>query len=123
MISILHIWGQNLSVHPHIHCMVLSEGINKQKRWRQTCSNGKYLFPVKAMSKVFRAIFLKQLKQLKNKVEIDPVNLQSIVDTLFNKPWVVYAKKTFSGVIRFTNKNFASNDILFLPYFLHKMKQ
>lgn len=98
MISILHTWGQNLSVHPHLHCMVPSGGITPQKKWKQNCGKGKYLFLVKAMSKVFRAIFLEQLKQLKNKEEIDPLNLQDLVDTLFNKPWVVYAKKPFSGV-------------------------
>lgn len=98
MISILHTWGQNLSLHPHLHCMVPSGGINKQKQWKQTCGNGKYLFPVKAMSKVFRTLFLKQLKQLRNKGEIHHVGLQSLVDTLFNKPWVVYAKSPFLGV-------------------------
>lgn len=98
MISVLHTWGQNLSLHPHLHCLVPSGGITQQKKWKQNCGKGKYLFPVKAMSKVFRAIFLKQVKQLKNKKEIDHANLQGLVDTLFNKPWVVYAKKPFSGV-------------------------
>lgn len=98
MISILHTWGQNLSLHPHLHCMVPSGGINSQKQWKKTCGNGDYLFPVKAMSKVFRALFLKQLKQFKNKGEIDCVNLQQLIDTLFNKSWVVYAKQPFSGV-------------------------
>lgn len=98
MISILHTWGQNLSLHPHIHCIVPSGGINKQKKWKEARGKGKYLFPVKAMSKVFRAIFLKKLKLLKNKGEIDDINLQALVDILFNKPWVVYAKKPFSGV-------------------------
>ena len=98
MISILHTWGQNLSLHPHLHCMVPSGGINQQKKWKQNSGKGNYLFPVKAMSKVFRALFLKQLKQAKNKEEIECENSQKLVDTLFNKPWVVYAKNPFSGV-------------------------
>lgn len=98
MISLLHTWGQNISLHPHLHCLVPSGGVNKQQKWKQTCGKGKYLFPVKAMSKVFRAIFLKQLKQLKNKKEIEHLNLQNLVDTLFNKSWVVYAKSPCSGV-------------------------
>ena len=98
MISILHTWGQNLSLHPHLHCMVPSGGINKQKKWKKTNGNGTYLFPVKAMSKVFRALFLKELKQAKNKEEIIHENLQELVDNLFKKSWVVYAKSPFSGV-------------------------
>jgi len=98
MTSILHTWGQNLSLHPHIHCLVPSGGINAQKKWKETKTKGKYLFPVKAMSQVFRALFLKRLKQLKHKKEINCLTLQVLVNTLFSKPWVVYAKKPFSGV-------------------------
>ncbi|WP_271394171.1 IS91 family transposase, partial [Aequorivita sinensis] len=60
MIAILHTWGQNLSLHPHLHCIVPGGGITKSGKWNPTKSKGKpgcrtarYLFPVKAMSKVF----------------------------------------------------------------------
>ncbi len=35
IISVLHIWGQQLSFHPHIHCIVSGGGIDKNKRWKQ----------------------------------------------------------------------------------------
>jgi len=54
MIAILHTWGQTLSLHPHLHCIVPGGGLTKQGKWKTAKTNGKYLFSVKAMSKVFR---------------------------------------------------------------------
>lgn len=91
MISILHTWGQNLSLHPHLHCIVPGGGMTMGGKWKQARSNGKFLFPVKAMSKVFRARFVAALRS--RIIEFD----QSFVDDLFKTPWVVYAKKPFGG--------------------------
>jgi len=55
MVAILHTWGQNLSLHPHLHCIVPGGGITARGKWKYANGRGKYLFPVKAMSKVFRA--------------------------------------------------------------------
>lgn len=63
MIAILHTWGQNLSLHPHLHCIVPGGGLTKTGRWKTTKSAGKYLFPVKAMSQVFRARFVSELSK------------------------------------------------------------
>lgn len=57
MISIQHTWGQNLSLHPHLHCIVPGGGVDKNGNWRNIrrfddLINGKFLFSVKAMSKV-----------------------------------------------------------------------
>jgi hypothetical protein len=54
MISILHTWGQTMSLHPHLHCIVPGGGLTKQGKWKQAKSDGKYLFDAKAMSKTFR---------------------------------------------------------------------
>ena len=112
MTSILHTWGQNLSLHPHLHCMVPSGGINDQGAWKNTRSKGKYLFPVRAMSIVYRAIFLKRIKKLAKKEAIEPDKLQELVDVLFNKPWVVYCKRPFKGV---------ENVIEYLGRYSHKI--
>src|SRR5690625_6590415 len=61
MIAILHTWGQNLSLHPHLHCIVPGGGVTKTNKWKYTKSKGKYLFPVNAMSNVFRARFVAAL--------------------------------------------------------------
>jgi hypothetical protein len=80
MISILHTWGQNLSLHPHIHCIVPGGGLTPSGKWKQARSNGKFLFPVKAMSTVFRARFIAALRsEVKGLVPADLTsNLSSI---------------------------------------------
>jgi hypothetical protein len=91
MISILHTWGQNLSLHPHLHCIVPGGGVTPSGRWKQARSKGKFLFPVKAMSQVFRARFVAALRsQIKG---LEP----SFYNALFNTPWVVYAKRPFGS--------------------------
>lgn len=90
MISILHTWGQNLSFHPHLHCIVPGGGINPNKKWKAAKGKDKYLFPVKAMSKVFRARFIQQIR-LHFKLESE------IYKLLFRKNWVVYCKRPFYG--------------------------
>ena len=61
---ILHTWGQNLSLHPHVHCIVPSGGLKKDGRWQHPRKgNEKFLFPVNAMKSVFKAIFLRELNE------------------------------------------------------------
>jgi hypothetical protein len=92
MISILHTWGQTLTLHPHVHCIVPGGGLTKQHRWRQAKSNGKYLFNVKAMSKTFRGRFIAALK------EVLPQEMtRELINQLYKHKWVVYAKQHFSG--------------------------
>lgn len=46
MTAVLHTWGQNLSLHPHLHCIIPGGGINRKGEWIPTRSEGKYLFPL-----------------------------------------------------------------------------
>jgi len=55
---VLHTWGSNLSYHPHVHCIVPGGGISLSGKWKAISSKGKYLFPVKALSNVFRVKYL-----------------------------------------------------------------
>lgn len=91
MISILHTWGQNLSLHPHIHCIIPGGFVDRNGTWKPSKTEGKFLFPVKAMSKVYRAKYVALLRASDLKVE------QSIYDALFKKEWVVYAKRPFGS--------------------------
>ena len=112
MISILHTWGQNLMLHPHLHCIVPGGGVDAQGKWLATKkSNGKWLFPVKAMSKIFRA---KYVSILRNKIKLE----QSYYNDMFKSEWVVFAKRPFGSpksVIeylgRYTHKIAISNHI------------
>ncbi|WMJ75351.1 IS91 family transposase [Cytophagaceae bacterium ABcell3] len=96
MVSILHTWGQTLSLHPHLHCIVPGGGLTKQGKWKAAKGKkksgkrkAKYLFPVKAMSKVFRA---KYVEKLKYKI---PDLHKALANSLFEKDWVIYAKRPF----------------------------
>jgi hypothetical protein len=91
MITILHTWGQNLSLHPHIHCIVPAGGLTYTGQWRNARGDGKFLFPVKAMSQVYRARFVAALR---SRIKDLP---RSFYDELFKTNWVVYAKRPFGG--------------------------
>jgi len=90
MVAILHTWGQNLSLHPHLHCIVPGGGVTAKGKWKHAKNKGKYLFPVKAMSKVFRARFVENTRK-----EFD--RPQSFYDKLFAKNWVVYCRRPFAN--------------------------
>ncbi|MCH8317104.1 MAG: IS91 family transposase [Bacteroidetes bacterium] len=123
MVAILHTWGQNISLHPHIHCIFPGGGITAQGKWKESRNKGKFLFPVKAMSKVFRAKFVSKLRQWAKEEKQDIT--RQLFDELFKKAWVVYAKQPFGGpkqvveyLGRYTHKVAISNHRL-----LHVGKQ
>ena len=99
MIAVLHTWGQNLSLHPHVHCIVPGGGVDENGAWKNIKNDGKFLFSVKALSKVFRAKFCEKLKaNLKDKFNENQENeYEKIRQSLWEKPWVVYAKKPFGS--------------------------
>lgn len=120
MISILHTWGQQLTLHPHLHCIIPAGGLTKQNQWKHCKTKGNYLFPVKALSVVYRAKYIHHLRKhvvqhnatAENKIVLP----QIIIDACFKKQWVVFAKKPFSGVSsvveylgRYTHKVAISN--------------
>lgn len=88
MISVLHTWGQNLSLHPHLHCIVPAGGVRKNGTWKAS-KKRKFLFPVKAMSLVFRAKMVAELRKKKLPISKEEYGV------LFSKNWVVYAKQAF----------------------------
>jgi len=90
MIAVLHTWGQNLSLHPHLHCIVPGGGIDRLGKWQKQLRSNKYLFPVKALSKVFRAKYVQQLR-------VAGIEDKPLIESLFQKEWVVYARRPFGG--------------------------
>jgi hypothetical protein len=102
IISVLHTWGQNLSFHPHVHCIVSGGGIDHPTgRWKEA-KKVKYnaLFPIQVIEQIYRARFLHLFKRSVGKGEVclsAGCQLQSLLDALYAKPWVVYAKQPFGG--------------------------
>ncbi len=106
MLAILHTWGQNLSYHPHLHCVVPGGGLSANtQKWIH--SKKKYLMPVKIMSAVFKGKFMEFFKKayedhiLKFPGEIsdysDRRKFKYLLDSLYSKNWIVYTKKPFGG--------------------------
>ena len=91
IIAVLHTWGQQLSLHPHLHCIVPGGGVDKDGQWKNSRTDGKFLFPVKALSKIFRAKFCEKFKAK------EPIKYEQIRQELWRKPWVVFAKKPFGS--------------------------
>jgi len=93
MVAILHTWGQNLSLHPHLHCVVPGGGMDYKSQWKQVpvSANGKvFLFDVKSLSRVFRGKFMAGLQNI--------IPLQKdLIRSLYKTDWVVYAKDPFAG--------------------------
>jgi Putative transposase/Transposase zinc-binding domain len=101
IISVLHTWGQQLSFHPHIHSIVSGGGITREGTWKGARKNDyRFLFPVKALSVVYRGKFLAGLKRLIQAGVVtlpEGVEQKALFSMLYQKPWVVYSKAPFGG--------------------------
>lgn len=98
-VGILHTWGQNLSYHPHIHMIVPAGGLDEDMaQWIN--SKKDFFVPVKVLSKIFRGILHKLLKEAVNNQNIilpdDISDLKNLKDKCYKKKWVVYCEKSFS---------------------------
>lgn len=62
-VCVLHSWGQNLSLHPHIHCIVPAAGFTIDGTWKSIGLSGLFLYPVQQLSAAFKAAFLDRLKR------------------------------------------------------------
>ena len=109
VISILHTWGQNLLLHPHIHCAIPAGGLSPDhSRW----VHPRYAFflPVKVLGRVFRGKFIAGLKRLYRCKQLrcagptamlaDPQQFAKLLRRLHRRDWVVYAKPAFGGAMQ-----------------------
>ena len=100
MTAILHTWGSNLYYHPHIHCIVTGGGVDGGGAWHSLkgCRGAgrDFLFPVQAMSPMFRARLMAMLtSRLRETGEAMP---QDVRRQCFEKPWNVHSKPPAKGV-------------------------
>jgi hypothetical protein len=99
-LTILHTWGQNLSLHPHVHCVVPGGGLSPDGSTWISCKPGFFL-PVRVLSKVFRGKFIDALKQAQSQGKLVGVESDAafgrLLDAAVKHDWVVYAKRPFGG--------------------------
>jgi predicted Zn-ribbon and HTH transcriptional regulator len=94
IITVLHTWDQTLKDHFHLHCLVPAGALSlDHSRWIQARRN--FLFPVKALSLVFKGKFLALLQQAGEKGKIPAANNE--IKASRQKGWIVYAKKPFGS--------------------------
>ena len=104
--AVLHTWDQQLRQHVHLHCLVPG-GVLAPDRASWIHARRGFLFPVQALAKVFRGKFIAALKQAfaDEKLQFSgaaaplgtPDGFDQLIRRLWNKPWIVYAKRPFAG--------------------------
>jgi hypothetical protein len=105
-LAVLHTWGQNLHLHPHLHCVVPGGGISPDgSRW--IACRKSFFLPVRVLSRLFRKKFLKALRSafragaLHLSGQLQSLKQPAAFHTLCHQAarieWVVYAKPPFGG--------------------------
>ena len=114
--AVLHTWSQTLLDHYHLHCIVTGGGLSADGRqWRGV--RGGYLFPIRALSRVFRAKYRDGLQRLFEEGKLDFHGqlaglaqvraFQRLKREVLRSEWVVYAKRPFAGpeqVLRYLSR-------------------
>jgi len=121
---VLHTWDQTLGPHFHVHCIVPGGALAADgSAWKRSRST--FLFLVRALSCVFRAKFLMGLRhhlrdgRLRLPDTMTGAGPARMIENLWNKKWVVYAKRPFGGpeavleyLSRYTHRVAISNERL-----------
>lgn len=111
MTAVLHTWGQTMIEHYHLHCIVTGGGVSlgdNNHTWKHSPQGKHWLFPVKALSVVFRGKFMALVKDsVKNSqlsLQMEHLTakssaLHSLFEAAYRKPWNVFAKRPFNGPV------------------------
>ena len=104
--AILHTWGQALTHHPHVHCIVPGGGIAPDGRTWVRC-RPRFFLPVRVLSRRFRTLYLQYLESAYRSGKLQffgelrclmhPANFASFHQRMRKSDWVVYAKPPFGG--------------------------
>ena len=126
--AVLHTWGQALTQHLHVHCVVTGGALAPDgSRW--IAARPGFLFPVRALAQVFRGRYLARLQQAFDRGELhltgglaplgEPAAFATWLADLRQHAWVVYCKPPFAGpdhvlayLGRYTHRVALSNDRL-----------
>jgi len=106
VLAVLHTWGQNLTLHPHVHCVVTGGGLSPdESRW--IAGRDDFFLPVRVLSRVFRGKFLAGLRAAFKRGRLRfpghlaaparPERFHRLLAEAVRTEWVVYAKPPFQG--------------------------
>jgi len=106
-LAVLHTWGQNLHLHPHLHCVVPGGGIAPDSSRWIACRKSSFFLPVRVLSHRFRKNFLRSLRSAFRKDTLrfhgelhslaGPSAFQRLCDQASAIQWVVHVKPPFGG--------------------------
>lgn len=98
--AVLHTWGQDLSFHPHVHCIVSGGGVKDNQWVAPKRANGKYLFPDTILKDVYKGIFLEKLRKLLSGglLQTTGMPVEKQIKKAGFKKWNVYTKSLFGNV-------------------------
>jgi len=95
--SILHTWGQQLTYHPHLHCIITGGALSDDEQTWSAPKQRRYLFPVAALAALFRGKFLAGVRALGSTLRLPKACAHPPWDALDKKHWHVYLKRPFGG--------------------------
>jgi len=94
MTAVLHTWGQTLTQHVHLHCLIPGGAWTHEGDWHPAKSH--YLFPVRALSRHFRGRMVSALRKAVQQGGLSRItrdgNVDSVLNQLMETDWVVYSK-------------------------------
>jgi hypothetical protein len=100
-LAVLHTWGQNLSLHPHVHCVVPGGGFSADKQRWIPLRNTWYLLPVKVLARRFRTLLTEALRAADRDGRLGrlprEVPPHVTIEGAAAQEWIVYAKPPFGG--------------------------
>ena len=125
VLAVLHTWGQNLMLHPHVHCVVTGGGLSPdESRW--VAGRDDFFLPVRVLSRVFRGKFLAGLRAAFRRGRLrfpgalampsGSDRFNALLSDVVRTEWVVYARPPWGGaatvlkyLARYTHKAAISN--------------
>ena len=125
VLAVLHTWGQNLALHPHVHCVVTGGGLSPDgSRW--IAGRDDFFLPVRVLSRVFRGQFLAGLRAAFKRGRLrfpgewamlaGSDRFNALLSEVVQTEWVAHVKPPFGGaetvlkyLARYTHKAAISN--------------
>lgn len=109
--AILHTWGSNMTLHPHLHCVVPCGGLSDDEmEWlhpKKSKKKKKFFVHVNVISDLFKKKFLCYLNEAYERGELKfegqinylkaPLEFKKLENQLYGKKWVTFCKQPFGG--------------------------
>ena len=95
-LMVLHTWGQNLSFHPHVHCIVSAAGQTPAGNMKHIGHSGKYLFPVRAVSAAFKGKMMESIKRWLTKKGLWEKH-KTQANAAWNRDWNVHCEPSLGN--------------------------